>query len=186
MDITSYKQQRAYAAQYGLIVGLIWIASFSLFIIGLTQPLMGNLSLLVGILSIVAAGYLIRKFRHEVAPLRFWQTWWMATLVFMYASLLMAVAQFIYFRYIDNGLLVDTYASILQQPEAVAMMQSMMPGEDVTQVGNEVVGLLQSISPIQLTFEFLIYNLMSSFIFAFPASWIGKSGKTPASPSQNQ
>ena len=81
---------------------------------------------------------------------------------------------------------MDTYASILQQPEAVAMMQSMMPGEDVTQVGNEVVGLLQSISPIQLTFEFLIYNLMSSFIFAFPASWIGKSGKTPASPSQNQ
>lgn len=186
MDITSYRQQRAYAAQYGFIVGLIWIASFSLFIIGLTQPLMGNLSLLVGILSIAATGYLVRKFRHEVAPLRFWHTWWMATQIFMYASLLMAAAQFIYFRYIDNGLLVDTYASIMQQPEAVAMLQSMMPGENVEQVGTEVIGLLQSISPIQLTFEFLIYNLMSSFIFAFPAAWIGKSGKTPASPSQNQ
>lgn len=185
MDITSYRQQRAYAAQYGFIVGLIWIASFSLFIIGLTQPLMGNLSLLVGILSIAAAGYLVRKFRHEVAPLRFWHTWWMATQIFMYASLLMAAAQFIYFRYIDNGLLVDTYASIMQQPEAMAMLQSMMPGEDTARASTEVVDLLRSITPIQFTFEFLIYNLILGFILGIPTAWIGLGGKKPATPKQN-
>ena len=107
----------------------MWIVSFAFYIIGLTRSLVGNVGLIIGLLSVVTAGFLIRKFRGEVFPLRFGQSWWMATLIFMYASLLMAVAQFVYFRYIDNGLLLQTYSTIMQQPEAVAMMQSMMPGE---------------------------------------------------------
>ena len=106
MNAISYKQLRAFAAQYGAVVGLMWIVSFAFYIIGLTRPLVGNVGLIIGLLSVVTAGFLIRKFRGEVFPLRFGQSWWMATLIFMYASLLMAVAQFVYFRYIDNGLLI--------------------------------------------------------------------------------
>ncbi len=185
MDATSYRQLRAYAAQYGAIVGLIWIVSFAFYIVGLTHPLIGNIGLLIGIFSVVAAGFLVRKFRHEISPLRFAQSWWMSILIYMYASLLMAVAHFIYFRYIDNGLLVDTYASILQQPEAVAMLQSMMPGEDTARASAEVVDLLRSITPIQFTFEFLIYNLILGFILGIPTAWIGLGGKKPATPKQN-
>ena len=152
MNATSYRQLRAYAAQYGAIIGMMWIVSFAFYIIGLTRPLLGNIALLVGIMSVVAAGFLIRKFRNEVSPLRFAQSWWMGILTYMYAALLMAVAQFIYFRYIDQGLLVDTYTAVMQQPEAIAMMQSMMPGEDVAQTTVEVTELLQSITPIQFTF----------------------------------
>ena len=134
----------------------------------------------------VTAGFLIRKFRGEVFPLRFGQSWWMATLIFMYASLLMAVAQFVYFRYIDNGLLLQTYSTIMQQPEAIAMMQSMMPGEDAAEVSRQVIDLLKSISPIQLTFEFLVYNLMFGFLLAIPTAWIGLSGRSRTTHSQNR
>ena len=87
MNAISYKQLRAFAAQYGAVVGLMWIVSFAFYIIGLTRPLVGNVGLIIGLLSVVTAGFLIRKFRGEVFPLRFGQSWWMATLIFMYASL---------------------------------------------------------------------------------------------------
>ncbi len=182
MDATSYRQLRAYAAQYGGIIGLMWVVSFSFYIIGLTQPLIGNIGLLMGIMSVWAAGMLIRKFRREIVAIRYWHSWWMGVLIFMYAALLMAAAQFIYFRYIDNGLMIDTYATIMQQPEAVATIQAMMPGEDVTKMTEEVISLLKTISPIQLTFNFLTYNLFFGIFLAIPAAWIGRSGKTTVLP----
>ena len=42
MNAISYKQLRAFAAQYGAVVGLMWIVSFAFYIIGLTRPLVGN------------------------------------------------------------------------------------------------------------------------------------------------
>ena len=156
MNAISYKQLRAFAAQYGAVVGLMWIVSFAFYIIGLTRPLVGNVGLIIGLLSVVTA------------------------------SLLMAVAQFVYFRYIDNGLLLQTYSTIMQQPEAVAMMQSMMPEEDAAEVSRQVIDLLKSISPIQLTFEFLVYNLMFGFLLAIPTAWIGLSGKSRTTHSQNR
>lgn len=81
MNAISYKQLRAFAAQYGAVVGLMWIVSFAFYIIGLTRPLVGNVGLIIGLLSVVTAGFLIRKFRGEVFPLRFGQSWWMATLI---------------------------------------------------------------------------------------------------------
>ena len=177
MEQTNYTQLRAYAAQYGTIVGLMWIVSFAFFIAGLTQPLVGNASLLIGMVSVAIAGYLIRKFRHDVAAIRFRQAWWMSTQIFMYASLLMAIAQFVYFRFIDDGLLIRTYTEVMQQPEAAAMMQSMMPGEDVTAVVADVTAQLQQITPIQLTFEFLVYNLLLGFILSIPTAWIGIFGR---------
>ena len=72
MDATSYRQLRAYAAQYGAIVGLIWIVSFAFYIVGLTHPLIGNIGLLIGIFSVVAAGFLVegkgRLSRGAVVP----------------------------------------------------------------------------------------------------------------------
>ena len=62
MNAISYKQLRAFAAQYGAVVGLMWIVSFAFYIIGLTRPLVGNVGLIIGLLSVVTAGFLIRNF----------------------------------------------------------------------------------------------------------------------------
>lgn len=185
MNAINYKQFRAFAAQYGTVIGLMWIVSFSFYIIGLTHPLIGNISLLTGLCSFPVAGFFIRKFKRDIAAISFSQAWWMSMLIYMYASLLMAVAQFIYFRHIDNGLLVNTYSSIMQQPEAVAMMQQMMPGEDVTEASRKVIELLKSISPIQLTFQFLMYNLFMGVLFSIPTAAIGIYGKNRTPHSQN-
>lgn len=185
MSTEQYRQIRAYAAQYGTLVGLIWIASFASFVIGLTRPMLSNLALLIGLSSVAVAGYQVRKFRREIYDLRFASAWWMSLLIFIYAALLMAVAQFVYFRYLDNGFMADTYAAILEQPEAIAMMQSMMPGEDVQELTTQSINLLRSITPIQLTIEFLIYNIFIGLLLAVPSAWIGRNGKGLEPNSQN-
>lgn len=177
MNVIQARQMRAFSAQYGTVVGLFWILSFSCYIIGLGHPLIGNLGFLLGFMSFIVAGYLIRHFRRNVYDFGFFRAWRMSLLIFMYASLLLAVAQYIYFRYIDQGALADTYATMLTQPEAQLILQKMMPGDNVQEVTHQTIEMLRSISPIEITFEFLIYNIILGAFLGIPAAWIGIIGK---------
>ena len=167
----------AYAAQYGGIVGLMWIVSFSFYIVGLTHPLVGNLSLIFGLLSIYCCVSLIKKFKRNIVSLNFWQSWRMSILIYMYAALLMALAQYIYFRYIDHGMLFNTYATIMQTPEAVTMLQSMLPGEDANALISETIDQLKTITPIDLTFKFLTNNLFLGLILSIPTAGFSAIGR---------
>lgn len=178
MEDIEKKQFSAYAAQNGAIIGLMWIVSFAFYIVGLSHPLIGNLSLLFGLLSLYCCVALIKKFKREITPINFWQSWRMSILIYMYASLLMAMAQFIYFQYIDNGLLFNTYATALQQPEMTALLQNMLPGEDVNNVVNETIDTLRSITPIDLTFKFLTNNLFLGLILSIPTAGFSSIGKS--------
>ena len=100
----------------------------------------------------------------------------MSLLIFTYASLLLAAAQFIYFRYIDQGMLANTYAELLKQPESRQLLEAMMPGDDVQAVTTRTIELLQYITPIEITINFLVYNIILSLLLSIPAAWIGNSG----------
>ena len=178
MKAIERQQFSAYAAQNGTIIGLMWIVSFAFYIVGLSHPLIGNLSLLFGLLSLYCCVALIKKFKREITPINFWQSWRMSILIYMYASLLIAMAQFIYFQYIDNGLLFDTYASVIQQPEMTALLQNMLPGEDINKVINETIDTLRSITPINLTFKFLTNNLFLGLILSVPTAGFSNIGKS--------
>lgn len=172
MDTIDYKMARTYAGQYGAVVGALWIISFACFIGGLHYPLLSNFSLLIGLASLFVTGALIRKFSRTVFPVKFSQAAWMTIQIYMYASLLMAAAQFIYFRFLDNGFLVSTYETLFQSPEYQQLLQQLLPGiSNQTQAIDEVIGMLYTITPIQLTFNFLIYNVFLGFILAIPTGY---------------
>lgn len=183
MKQTDYKQINAFAGQYGLIVGLMWVLSFACFIFGLNKPLIGNLALLFGLLSIFVCEKLVRNFRYTVQELRFPAVWRMSLMIYFYASLIMAMAQFIYFRFIDNGLLQEAYSEVLQRPEAITMLQQMMPDEDISTVTEQALAMLGSITPAQMTGEFLIYNLFLGLMLSIPTAVLAKMGRKD--PSNN-
>lgn len=179
MNATIYQDLRAYAGQCGAVIGGLWISSFACFIGGLTYPGLSLICMLLGISSIFATGSLVRRFRRTTADIRFGMAWWMSILMFIYASLLMAVAQYIYFRYMDNGFLADYYASIMQQPEFATLMQYAQGGQDYQDVMEQVINMLRTISPIELTFQFMIYNFFLGIFLSIPAALIGCIGKVP-------
>lgn len=172
MEAIDYKVARTYAGQYGAIVGIFWIISFACFIGGLHYPIISNFSLLIGLASLFVTGALLRKFGRTVFPLKFSQAAWMTIQIYLYASLLMAAAQFIYFRFLDNGFLVSTYEALFKSSEYQQLLQQLLPGlNNQTEAIDEVIGMLYTITPIQLTFNFLIYNVFLGFILAIPTGF---------------
>ena len=67
-------------------------------------------------------------------------------LAFFYASLLFAVAQYVYFRYIDNGFLVSQYTTMFSTPEAKNMMNAFAAGNQI----KDGINLLGSLRPIEI------------------------------------
>lgn len=155
----------------------MWIASFYCYMGGLSQPLLANMGLFTGLLSLILCGTLLRSFRRNVCHLNFLRAWWMAWLIFLYASLLTAASQFVYFRYIDNGRLVNIYTDLLRQPEYKQLMTAMMPGENAEEVTQQALDLISSLSPIEITVELMIYNISLSFLLAVPVALIGITGR---------
>lgn len=186
MDIFNYKQARAFAAVYGTWVGIMWIGSFACYILGLSNPLLANFSFILGLLSIIAAIVQMRRFHRNIAPLSLGRAYWMALLIYSYSTLLMALGQYIYFRYLDNGFLASAYEAVINNPQYQELLQSMMPGQDYKTTTNEAINLLRNSSAGTLTIQLMVYNMLLGFILALPTGLIGKSGKSFVSNSENK
>lgn len=178
MTTFDYREARSYTSRYGAVVGGMWIASFAFFIIGLRSPLAGNLCLITGVTSVVTAGWFIRRFR-ATHSLKFMQALWMSLQFYLYASLLMAAAQYIYFRYMDNGLLADTMEAVMDMPAYREMLTSMLPnGENPEELTTQVVETFRATPAIEITFSMLFNNLMLGIFLCLPTTIIGMTGKT--------
>lgn len=174
-NITDSQQTRAYAAYYGFWVGACWIICFALFIYGLTVPFVGDLGLLVGLCSLLVAVRLMRGFRDTIAPLPLRRAFSMGWLIFMAAALLTTAAQYIYFAYLDDGLLTRSYSELIQQPEVHEMLQKMMPAADIDALSSEMMTTFAATPPSQLAFTFLFWNTMLATILAIPAALLSYS-----------
>ena len=168
--ITESQQTRAYAAYYGLWVGVLWVASFGLTMWGLRTPMAGTFGLFVGLCSLPLAIKLLRGFRDIIAPLPLRRAWHMSWLMFLGAALLCTAAQSIYFSYFDGGQLVLTYSEMLDQPEMQEMLQRMMPGQDGSAMMQEALTTFAATPPSQLTFQFLFWNVLLATFCAFPTA----------------
>ena len=169
-NVSEAQQTRAYAAYYGLWVGIAWSASFGLTMLGLKEPLAGNVGLIIGLCSIFLAVWLLRGFRETIAPLTLRRAWSMAWMMFLCAALLCTAAQYIYFAYLDDGLLVRTYGELLQQPEMQDMMGKMLPGQDVTAMMDDALTTFAATPPSQLALQFLFWNVLIATFMAFPTA----------------
>jgi len=176
------QQTRAYAGYYGLWVGSCWIACFSLFMAGLTQPLLSNVGLLVGLASLPLAVWLLRGFRDHVAPLPLRRAWYLAWMTFGAAALLCTAAQYIYFAYIDGGHLMRAYTDMLQQPEVHDMLQQMLPGQDVDALTSQALDAFASTPPSELAIQFLFWNILLATVVAFPTALFSFSRPTTPKP----
>lgn len=172
---TEAQQTRAYAGYYGLWIGLCWVLSFGLTMAGLKSPLLSNIGTLAGIMSLPLGAWLLRGFRDHVCALPLRRAWHLSWMMYLAGALICTAAQYIYFAYLDDGLLVRTYSELLQQPEVQDMLSRMLPGQDALGLMDEALSTFASTPPSQLAFQFLFWNVLLASVVALPVALTGRS-----------
>lgn len=116
-------------------------------------------------------GYLLARFRNYALYgfISFRRALAFSLYTFFYASLLFAVAQFVYFRYLDHG----TFLAML-----TASMKTLEPfyraqGISVSEL-QQSLAMIGQLTPIETAFVFMMQNILIGAVLSFPIAWIGK------------
>lgn len=159
------RQLKAFARQDGVILWLVWLVSFAMMRYA-PQMALGNLLALSTPLVVM---WRLKVFRTDALEgvISYRRAWVYSMYVFFYASLLFAVIQYAYFRFLDNGAFVGSMVSTMDA-FAPNYMQMGMTQQELGQTKE----LLLALTPIELSFLFMMQNLflgglMSLFIAAF-------------------
>jgi hypothetical protein len=172
MTAIDYIQLRAFARYDGLKLFGLWIASFACYMVGLREPGLDVVGLVLALVTPFYAARLLRRFRDEglEGVVSFGRGWAYVLFLFFYASLLFAIAQFAYFMWMDKGFFVSALTSMLNDP---AMMESMKRMGMEGQM-SELMTMLGTMRPIDLVLNILTSNLMIGCIVGLPIALVCK------------
>ena len=166
MTAPEYVQLKAYARQDGFFLALLWIASFACYIMGISNGLMGMAAIMMAVMTPFFVAGRLRKFRDEgrEGVISFRRSYAYTVFVFFYGAVLLAVAQFLYFAYMDNGYLLSTFSKIVTSAEGKEMLQQY----GMTQVAEDSLTEMASLRPIDYALNILTVNIVIGFVLAFP------------------
>lgn len=156
------------AMRYGTAMGIFWTLKFVLFPLGMNTPLLLILFFLLTLLVPVLGYRYARVYRDSQCggSIRFSQAFLFTTFMYMFAALFVTIAHYIYFRYLDNGLIVNTYQEMLHQMEAVATGDMKTSVEQFQQALDIIAGL----SPLEITIQLITQNIFYCTLLALPTA----------------
>ena len=101
---------------YGAYLGVFWIVGAIFFPLGLGNPLLFLVFLAFVLCGPFIAYRYARAYRNGACDgyISFLHAWTFTVLMYMFAGLLAAAAHYIYFRFIDQGYILNTYTSLMQ------------------------------------------------------------------------
>ena len=168
MTVTEYSQLRAFARYDGAFLGILWIVSFVCSVLGAHVPFMGTLGLTFALLTPFFIIRRIRSFRDRIrqGELSFWNGYIYSTSMFFYAALLLALAQFVFFAYLDKSNFLTT---MLDQVE-----QMLIAGQYPKAEVKATVATMRAMRPIDWALYFLSMNILTGFVVSIVIAWITK------------
>lgn len=156
-------QLRAFARQDGALMALVWIASF-LFTVYVPQNGIGSL---LAITIPFVLGWRLCAFRNYALDgiISFRRAYLYCVYTFFYASLIFAVAQFVFFKFFDHG----TFAMMLNDTIQTITPAYRQAGVSVAEL-KEAAEMVQNISPVQWAFTFMMQNIFVGFVLSLPVA----------------
>lgn len=157
-----------YAMLFGTYMGIFWILKFIMFPLGLSFPFL--LFLFVGLtLCVPFMGYYYTKiYRNQACEghIGFMHAWLFTIFMYIFASLLTAVAHYVYFRFIDNGFILDTLERIWTEAEA-----NNVPGVSayIAQM-KETLSIVRTLNAVDITMQLMSQNVFYCSILAIPTA----------------
>ena len=170
MTAPEYIQLKAFARIDGAMLSLLWIASFALYVVGISSPGYGLAAIILAIVTPFFVGSRLRHFRDDglEGTISFMRGWVYTILVFFYGGLLFALAQWAYLTYMDQGYLLKAITEALNTPETAAAMKQM----GMTESLDESLSMLSQMRPIDLSLNMLTTNILIGVIVGLPIAAI--------------
>lgn len=166
-------QLKAFARQDGALLSLFWLASFACFVGQFGDPTLGLLYELLAVGSLFFLGWRLKRFRDGALGglISFRRAYGYCAFCFFYASLIFALAQYVYFAYLDHGTVYQGIIQLLSTTEASVMMSAY--GYSQQEV-NEALSAFQSLRPIEISAFFFLSNLYIGAIISLVIALIMK------------
>lgn len=173
MTAPEYIQLKAFARLDGAYLSLIWAVSFCCYLMGFANPLYGLLALVLMVVTPFFVAIRLRNFRDYGLDgvISFMRAWAYAVFVFFYASLLLAIVQYIYFAYFDHGYLIQAMFNMLDTPEMQQMLSQVGMGDALSESLNEI----QRMRSIDMALNVLTSNIMLGMVLGVPIAAVMKS-----------
>ena len=176
MTAPEYIQLKAFARQDGAFLAILWVATFSLYIIGVTNQLLGMVAILLMVYTPFFVGDRLGKFRDygREGIISFKRAYAYTVFVFFYAGVLFAIAQYLYFAFIDNGYLLNQFSKMISAEET----QQVLKQYGMTEVMDESLREMSATRPIDYALNMLTLNISLGFILGLPISLIMQRNKS--------
>lgn len=144
---------------YGTIFGIIMIFANIFYAIGLRWPPASHMFLLLLVASPFIAGYITIQFREKECNghLSFSNAWFFLITMYICSAILTAIAQLIYFTFIDNGFLVET----MQQLYTEALQLEGIDPAFAEQL-KAMSEMIASLTPRDIVINILTTNILVS------------------------
>lgn len=150
------------ARKLGLMLGLFYIIRFACIPLSMTYPALSILYAIMFVSAPFLYGYLtvIVRERKLGGNLSFKEGFIFLLNMIFCGSLLEALAQFIYFRFIDGGMLTKWYI------ENLTLFESQVGTDAYIEQMKEYVNTLSSLSAIDITMTMFTNSIIWTFIFS--------------------
>ena len=153
---------------FGTYMGGYWILKFVFFPLGLSIPFLSLLFMGVTICVPFMGYYYARIYRNTACggSIGFLHGWVFTLSMYVFASLLTAVAHYIYFRFIDQGYIVGIYREQIQM-----LTSGQVPGmEQYADTLRNALATLESLTPTDITLQLLSWNIFCGSLLAIPTA----------------
>ena len=166
MTPAEYVQLKAVARIDGALLFVVWVASFACYVVGLTNPLFTMLAFVLMVISPFFVCKRLGKFRDEGRGgiISMSRGWMYSIYVFFYASILLALALYVYFAYIDQGYLMLMFTQALSSPE----MKQMLEQSGLQQAMKDGLDTMGQMRPIDYALNVLTVNIMAGIVLGLP------------------
>lgn len=177
------RQTNAFAMLDGLLFGIYWCFGFLCAVKGVGGGGLSTLGMMVIISAPFLGCYFARRFENQVRqdePVSYGKAYLYSALLYLYASIILALAAYAYFHWLDGGNFVSSYIALQNAPEMQqALHESGMQDffdNAVAQSGfSSLEEMLRSIGPADIAASLFNVNIFLGLLLSLPTALVGKT-----------
>ena len=161
IKIEDFIQVKAFARQDGAFLALLWTLIFAAMMF-MPESTIGNL---LALATPFFVGWRLCSFRNYAldGAISLRRGYCFSVYTFVYASIIFAVVQFLYFKFLDHGTFFTTL-----QASATALENAYSQAGVSTDDLKATLKLMQELSPINWAFIFMMQNMLTGVIVGLP------------------